>query len=102
MAEDGTITDVLGGSPAETAGISNGMKLVAIDGRAWTPKLLKEALAAAKADKSRPVELLVVNDDFYRTYPLNYHDGERYPHLERDASKPDLLEAICRAHAAGK
>ncbi len=102
MAEDGTIADVLGGSPAETAGISNGMKLVAVDGRAWTPKLLKESLAAAKADQSRPIELLVVNDDFYRTYTLNYHDGERYPHLERDASKPDLLEAICRAHATGK
>ena len=98
LKEDGTITDVVGGTPAETAGLGSGMKLVAVNGRTWTPKLLKEALAAAKADKSLPVDLLVVVDDFYRTYSLNYHDGERYPHLERNASKPDLLEAICRAH----
>ncbi len=102
LKEDGTIADVLGGTPADAAGVGTGMKLVAVDGRAWTSKLLKEALAAAKANPSLPVDLLVVNDDFYRTYSLNYHEGERYPHLERDASKPDLLEAICRPHAAGK
>jgi hypothetical protein len=27
---------------------------------------------------------------------LDYHDGERFPHLERDASKPDLLEQIIK------
>jgi hypothetical protein len=25
---------------------------------------------------------------------LNYHDGLRYPHLQRDADKPALLDAI--------
>jgi hypothetical protein len=76
------------------------MKLVAVNGRAWTPKILKEALASAKAPGSAPIELLILNDDFYRTYRLDYHGGERYPHLERDGAKPDLLEAICRSHAA--
>ena len=98
--EDGTVVDVLGKSPAEAAGVSTGMKLVAVDGRAWTPELLKEALAASKSDKALPVTLLLVNDDFYRAFPLNYHDGERYPHLERDNSRPDLLEDILRPHAA--
>ena len=102
LKEDGTILDVLGHGPAEAAGIGTGMKLVAVNGRAWTPKILKEALAASKADKRLWVNLLVVNDDFYRTLPVNYHDGERYPHLERDSSKPDLLEDICRPHANGK
>ena len=45
-------------------GSASGMKLVAVDGRAWTPKLLKESLAAAKADKSsRRSTCCIVNDD---------------------------------------
>ena len=100
VKEDGVIQDVIGDGPAFAAGISPSMKLVAVNGRAWNPKLLKEALAAAKAPNSAPLELLVVNDEFYKTYRLDYHGGERYPHLERDAAKPDLLEAICRPHAA--
>jgi hypothetical protein len=27
---------------------------------------------------------------------LDYHDGEKYPHLERDAAKPDLLTQILK------
>src|SRR3989442_9166918 len=31
-----------------------------------------------------------------KTYKLDYHGGERFPHLERDASKPDLLDQIIK------
>ena len=41
-----------------------------------------------------PLELLVENNDHYRSYRVDYHGGERYPHLEREASKPDMLEQI--------
>ena len=38
-----------------------------------------------------------------KTYALDYHDGERFPHLERDSSKPDLLQQIVKPlGAAGK
>ena len=100
LKEDGVIQDVLADGPAFAAGISPSMKLVAVNGRSWNAKILKEALAAAKAPGSAPLELLIFNDDFYKVYRLDYHGGERYPHLERDAAKPDLLEAICRPHAA--
>ena len=100
LKEDGTIQDVYADAPAWAAGIGPGMKLVAVNGRAWTPKGLKEALVAAKAPGSAPIELLLLNADYYKTYRLDYHGGERYPHLERDPGKPDLLEAICHPHAA--
>ena len=100
LNEDGTVIDVIGDSPAAAAGIGPSMKLVAVNERAWTPKILKQALTDAKAAGSAPIELLTVNDDYYRAYHLDYHGGERYPHLERDASKPDLLESICAPHAA--
>ena len=79
------------------------MKLLAVNDRAWTPKLLKEALTAAKSsDRNAPINLLFANDEYFKTFSIDYHEGERYPHLERAASKPDLLEDICRPHAAGK
>ncbi len=100
IKEDGVIQDVIADGPAFAAGISPSMKLVAVNGRAWNAKVLKDALTSAKVPGSAPLELLISNDDFYKVYHLDYHGGERYPHLERDAAKPDLLEAICRPHAA--
>jgi hypothetical protein len=43
---------------------------------------------------TEPLELLVRNDDRYRTVRLDYHDGLRYPHLERDSSQPARLDEI--------
>ena len=37
------------------------------------------------------IELLAENGEFYKTYRLDYHGGDRFPHLERIAGKPDLL-----------
>jgi hypothetical protein len=38
----------------------------------------------------------VRNGDFFKTYALDYHGGEKYPHLVRDASKPDILSEIIK------
>ena len=72
------------------------MKIVAVNGRKFTPDALHDALKAGKSS-SAPLELLVENTDYYRTYKLDYHDGEKYPHLVRDESKPDLLTEIIKA-----
>jgi predicted metalloprotease with PDZ domain len=94
--EDGAIPDVVPDSPAAKAGVGPGMRLVAVNGRRWTREILRAAIKASGGGKS-PVELLVENGDFYRTYRLDYSGGERYPRLERDSTKPDLLSAIARA-----
>ena len=53
-------------------------------------------MKAAKSD-GEPIELLVENSDYFRTFKIDYHEGERFPHLERDASKQDLLTEIYTA-----
>lgn len=93
VAEDGRILDAIPGLPAANAGVAPGMKLVAVNARRYTPDILKAALREAK-QASGPVELLTENGEFYNSYRVEYHGGERYPHLERDASKPDLLGSI--------
>jgi len=95
LKEDGTIIDVLPGSPADKAGVSPAMKLVAVNGRRWTAAILRAAVTSAKSDAA-PLELLVENEDYFKTCKLDYHDGEKYPRLERDATKPDLLAEILK------
>ncbi len=99
LSTDGGIGDVLPGSPADKAGIFQGMKLVAVDGRAWSAKILRDAVKSA-ATNSAPIELLTVNEDFYKTIKLEYHGGEKYPVLVRDISKPDLMTDIIHALTA--
>jgi predicted metalloprotease with PDZ domain len=97
--EDGTILDVIPGTPAAQAGIGPGMKLIAVNGRQWSPGVLRDALRQAKGTPE-PIELLVENANDYKAYQLDSHDGERYPHLERNASQPDLLGQIIRPRVA--
>jgi predicted metalloprotease with PDZ domain len=99
--KDGEILDVIPGSPAGSAGISPDVKLVAVNGRIWSPEFLREAIAGAKGS-SQQIELLVENAGFFETFKLNYHDGERYPHLAREASGADLLTPIMSPRAGGK
>jgi predicted metalloprotease with PDZ domain len=94
MKEDGEFLDVIYGSPAYLAGIGPGMKLVAVNGRAWDKDVLQDALRASR-DRKRPIDLLVENAKFFKTYTVDYHDGIRNPHLER-AETPDLLGEIVR------
>ena len=96
LRADGGILDTVEGLPAAKAGIGPGMKLLAVNGRKFTRNVYRDALKAAKSD-SELIELLVENTDYYRTFKISYHDGERFPHLERDESKPDLLSAIYAA-----
>jgi predicted metalloprotease with PDZ domain len=96
LRDDGGITDTIEGLPAAKAGIGPGMKVVAVNGRKFSVDVLRDALRAGK-NSSEPLALLVENTDYYRTYLLDYHGGERYPHLVRDESKPDVLSDILKA-----
>ena len=91
--EKGDIVDAIEGMIAAQAGIGPGMNIVAVNGRRFTPEVFHDALRATPKD-SRPLELLIQNTDYFTTYKLDYHGGEKYPHLVRDESKPDMLSDI--------
>ena len=96
MRDDGTIEDAIEGMIAPKAGIGPGMRVIGVNGRRFSTDVLRDALKAAKTDTA-PIEMLVENDEYYKTYQLDYHGGDQYPHLVRDESKPDLLSDILRA-----
>jgi predicted metalloprotease with PDZ domain len=95
----GQIDDVRMGSPAFEAGLGPGTKLVAVDGHGFTAEVLKRAIREAKTS---PIELIVSNDNEFRTVRLVYHDGEKYPRLERVQGTPDLLDEILKPLAPRK
>ncbi|MBA4805170.1 MAG: M61 family metallopeptidase [Brevundimonas sp.] len=87
------ITSVRWGSPAFEAGLTSGWDIVAVNGRAASPKALADAITAAK-DPAAPVELMVRRGDRFRTLRFDYAGGLRYPHLERIPGTPDRLGDI--------
>ena len=99
VGSDGTVSDSIVGGPAFEAGISSGMKVVGVNGRVFKPELLEDAIKATK-NSSKPITLLVLVDDFYRTCTINYHEGPRYPHLVREEGKPDYLDELIKARVA--
>jgi predicted metalloprotease with PDZ domain len=98
LKDDGTVMDVNPNLAAFKAGLAPGMKIVSVSGRTWSSDVLHEAVAAAKTGTT-PIELVVENGSFTETYRVNYHGGERYPHLERDNTKPDVLGDVIRSRA---
>ena len=88
--DKGTINEVVWESPAYRAGMAKDMQLVAVSGMAYNADRLKRAIAVAKTGKSA-IELLVKQGDAYRTLQVDYHDGPRYPHLQRINGAPDRL-----------
>jgi len=93
-----TIIDVIPGKAADKAGLAPGMKLIAINAHRYSSDDLKTAVEQTKSGGK--LEVLVDNAETFSTHSLDYHDGARYPRLERDAARPDYLTAILAPTAA--
>ena len=98
LSREGVVSDAIFGGPAFQAGLAPGMKVVGVNGRLFTPEILEDAIKVSKSN-SRPIELLVIASDYYKTCSIDYHDGERYPHLGRIPDKPDFLEDLLKPEA---
>jgi predicted metalloprotease with PDZ domain len=93
LGASGTLGDVVLNSPAWKAGLAPGFKIVAINGRAATPALLRAAIKDAKGNGPN-IDLIVENTGYYKLISIPYHDGERYPQLTRVPNVPDRLDDI--------
>jgi len=64
--------------------------------RAASAEVLRQAVTAAKGG-SDPIVLILKNGDRFRTQSFAWHDGLRYPRLERIEGTPDRLGDILTA-----
>ncbi len=97
VGKDGVINGVAWDSPLFNEGVTTGTKIVAINGREYSNDDFKGAITAAKGSKS-PIKLLVKKGDLFRTIDLDYHEGLKYPVLEKvgtgRSSLDDLLAPL--------
>ena len=87
------LTNIRWGGPAFEQRIGAGWQLVAVNGVAGSAEALRNAVTAAKGTDAK-IELLIKSGDRFRTVAFDYHDGLRYPRLERIEGTPDRLGAI--------
>jgi predicted metalloprotease with PDZ domain len=93
VGSNGSIGDVIVGGVADKAGLAPGFEIFAVNGRAFTPSLLRTAIQDAKGT-GPAIQLIVENTGYFKLVTLNYHDGERYPQLVRVDAVPDRLDNI--------
>ncbi|WP_436357579.1 M61 family metallopeptidase [Brevundimonas sp. CEF1] len=93
LSSSNKLTGIRWGGRAFEADIGPGWELVAVNDRAASAEVLRDAVTAAKGT-SAPISLLLKNGDRYRTVAFDYHDGLRYPRLERIPGTPDRLGDI--------
>ena len=95
IRENGSIGDVVPESIAARAGLTPGAHIVAVNGRAYSTARLRDALKAS-SKTTTPMTLIVQNGEFFTTASIDYHGGEKYPHLERTTGKPDWMETLIK------
>lgn len=93
VGKDGVINGVAWDSPLFNEGVTTGTKIVAINGREYSNDDFKGAITAAKGTKA-PIKLLVKKGDLFRTIDLDYHEGLKYPVLEKVGTGPSSLDAL--------
>lgn len=91
--EDGQISAVRWGGPAFQAGLAPGVRLLAVNGMAYTKDRLQQAITANKGGQA-PIALLLRDGDRFRTLTLDWRGGLRYPRLERVEGVEDRLGAL--------
>jgi predicted metalloprotease with PDZ domain len=89
----GTIANVWWGSPAFKAGVTPDMQLVAVNGKAFSAQVLRDAILAAEQSK-QPMQLQFRRGDQYTSISIPYFDGLRIPTLQRVEGTPDRLDEI--------
>lgn len=89
VSGEGKVSDVRWNGPADKAKITPGDKVVAVNGQLFSPDLFRAAIRDAKG-KTEPIHLLIQSDSFVSTVDIDYHDGERYPVLERVEGTPRI------------
>ncbi len=94
-----TISDVRVGSAADKAKLIPGEKIIAVNGRMYSKEVLHGAIKAAKGT-SKPMHFILQNDTWVTEADVDYHDGERYPTLERVDGTPAYLDEIVKPLAS--
>lgn len=95
ISDSGVLRDVRWNGPADKARLAPEYKILAVDGHIYSADALKDAIKAARGT-SQPIHLIVQADTFVSNFEIDYHDGLRYPALERANGTTDFMDDITK------
>jgi predicted metalloprotease with PDZ domain len=95
VRDDGSIVDVRWNGAADKARLAPSQKIIAVNGQIFSAEALHAAIRGAKGN-SEPIHLIVQADSFVSMADIDYHDGERFPVLERMEGTPAYLDDITK------
>ena len=100
--KDGRIASTRWDSAAFNAGLVTGTRILAINGTAYDADTMKAAITAARGN-DKPITLITQRGDKVQTVALEYHEGLRYPWLEKasEGKAPAGLDLLLRPRRAG-
>jgi predicted metalloprotease with PDZ domain len=93
ISREANLTEVVWDSPAFKAGLTTNTTLVAVNGRAYSAEILKAAIARSGRE-GVSFDLLVRNQDRFRTVTVSCPQGLQYPHLVPIEGRTDVLKAL--------
>nr|WP_063571344.1 M61 family metallopeptidase [Luteibacter rhizovicinus] len=94
VGKGGIVKAVSWNGPAFHMGFAPGARIDAVNGVAYQPELLEDALKAARPS---PVRLTTTTDGTTSTVAIQPAGPLRYPHLQRIEGTPDRLSALLAA-----
>ncbi|WP_373486745.1 M61 family metallopeptidase [Blastomonas sp.] len=92
VEKDGKIAQVMWGSPAFDAGLTNGDTITGVDGADYSHEKIKAVITAATSGGKLP--LLVKRGKRYRETVLSYSGGLRYPALRKTGEGETGLDRL--------
>lgn len=95
IGKEAKVTLVAWDSPAFNAGLTVGTVIVAVDGRAYSDDVMKDAITAAKTS-NQSIKLIVKNGDRVRDVAVQYNGGLRYPRLEKTGKGESSLDRLLK------
>ncbi len=79
----------------DRAQLATGMKILGVNGNVFSGDALLQALDDTKGN-TKPIHLIVQSDTALSDVTLDYHDGQRYPVLQRVDGTPALLDDVTK------
>ena len=92
---DGTVVDSIPGMPAFESSVSPYLRIIAVNGRAFSVDDLNRAIAGSRSSAGTIV-ITATNTGAIETHEIHYQGGNRYPHLERVDGTADYLGDILK------
>ena len=93
VGENGKISGVAWDSPLFNEGVTVSSTIVAVNGRQYSHDGLRRAIREARGGRD-PIRFLIKRGERYREVAIAYHDGLRYPVLERVGTGASNLDAL--------